>query len=52
VGKKDDEKLLAELKKARKEAEEAEPVRRAGKSEVVKEAFDQKHGKGSKNGKS
>lgn len=48
---KDDDKLQAELKKALKEGEDAEPFRRAGKSRVVREALDRKHGKGSKNGK-
>ena len=51
ASKEDDEKLLAELKKARQEDKEAEPVKKAGKSKVVREAFDRKHGKGTKNGR-
>jgi hypothetical protein len=50
---KDDEerdRILAELKEARKKAEEAKPVERAGKSAVVKQAFEERHGRGKKNG--
>lgn len=47
----DDDKLQEELKAALKEEKDAEPVRRAGKGKVVREAFDRKHGKGSRNGK-
>lgn len=47
----DDDKLQEELKAALKEDKDSEPVKRAGKSKVVSEAFGRKHGKGSKNGK-
>ena len=47
----DDDKLQEELKKALKEDKDSEPVKRAGKGKVVKEALDRKHGKGSRNGK-
>lgn len=47
---KDDEKLLKELKDALKEDEDSAPVKKAGKSKVVKEALDRKHGRGTKNG--
>lgn len=49
MGKKEDDKLEAELKKAVKEKKDAEVIERAGKNKVVTEALDRLHGKGSKN---
>lgn len=48
MGKKDDD-LEKEVKEALKKDKDSEPVKKAGKSSIVKRALEAKYGKGSQN---